>query len=106
MIYRQPKPDWASLPRPDCVNVEFRVLLEIDGIMLANLRFSGNATIEHDAPHDIDVVCISGSGFTSIGSETFSISAGETVQWPRNTDHRLWTDSSRMKTLMVERYDA
>ena len=73
----QPKPNWAPLPGPGCANVEFRVLLGSDGIMLANLRFSPDATIdEHDAPYDVDVVCLTGSGFTPIGSVTFPIKGG------------------------------
>ena len=104
MVQEQPKPEWSAVPRPGCINVEFRVLFSSEGIHIANLRFSEHATIdEHDAPIDIDVICISGAGFTSIGEETYAIEAGQTVRWPKNIDHRLWTENSRMETLMVER---
>jgi quercetin dioxygenase-like cupin family protein len=105
MIQDQPKPNWATLPRPGCVNVEFRVLLGRESIFIANLRFYQNATIdEHDAPYDIDVICMSRSGFASIGADHFEIEAGQTVLWPRGTMHRLWTESDEMETLMVERH--
>ena len=103
MIEKQPKPDWAPLSRPGCEEVQFRVLLEQDGLILANLKFAETGTIDkHDAPFDIDVICISGSGFTSIDDETFPISQGETVRWPKNHQHCLWTLETTMETLMVE----
>ena len=75
--------------------------------MLAHLRFAPGGTIdEHQAPHDIDVVCLSGSGFASIGDETHSIKAGEILRSPRNVNHCLWTDQTKMETIMVERYEA
>ena len=102
----QPKPLWAPLPRPGCVNVEFRVLLGSEGIFVANLRFAEGATIDkHSASHEIDVICISGSGFTSIGEETFPIASGQTIRWPGNLDHCLWTDQTTMETIMIERHD-
>jgi quercetin dioxygenase-like cupin family protein len=103
MIERQPKPDWASLPRPGCSNVEFRVLLAKDQFAMANLRFSEFATIDrHDAPFTIDVMCMSGSGFTSVGDETFVIRAGETVRWPKGEQHCLWTDGAPMEVITAE----
>lgn len=105
MIDQQPKPHWAVLPRPGCENVKFRLLLNKDGLAVANLRFSENATIDrHDAPFDIDVICLSGTGFTSIDDDTATISAGETVRWPRGKQHCLWTEDAPMETLMVERH--
>ncbi len=65
------------------------------------------ATIdEHTAPHDIDVLCIAGSGFTSVGEEELSIKSGENIRWPKGLPHRLWTEDSTMETIMVERYGA
>ena len=104
MIESQPKPDWAPLPREGCRNVEFRALLQKSGLALANLRFSENATIDpHDAPFDIDVVCLSGRGFILIGEETFPFEAGQTARWPNGVMHCLHTTDSTMETLMVER---
>lgn len=38
----------------------------------AMLRFALYATIdEHDAPIDIDVLCLSGTGWVSVGADTF-----------------------------------
>lgn len=101
----QPRPEWESLPREGCRNVEFRVLLFKDGIVIANLRFGRNATIDrHDAPFDIDVICMSGSGFASVDDEAFALVAGQTIRWPRNRDHCLWTADDTMETIMVERH--
>lgn len=107
MIQAQPKPDWAPVPRQGVRGVEFRVLLGGDGILLANLRFGRSATIDrHSAPHEIDVICVAGSGLTSVGDDAYSIHAGQTVRWPANVDHCLWTDDDSMETIMVERYGA
>lgn len=107
MIQAQPKPEWAPLPRQGTQRVEFRVLLGTDGIFLANLRFDKSATIDrHSAPHEIDVICISGSGFASIGDDEYAIEAGQTIRWPANIDHCLWTTNDSMETVMVERYGA
>lgn len=102
---KQPRPDWSPLPRTGCDNVEARVLLVRDGLAIANLRFGESATIDrHDASFDIDVLCIAGSGFTSVGDETFPIAQGETIRWPRNQEHCLWTIDETMETIMVERH--
>ena len=106
MVEDQPKPIWNPLPKQGTRGVDCRVLLARDGIFLANLRFSADATIDrHSAPHEIDVICIDGAGFTSVGEEAFPIHAGQTVRWPRDIDHCLWTVGSEMETLMVERYE-
>jgi quercetin dioxygenase-like cupin family protein len=105
MVEDQPRPVWSLLPRRGSRDVEFRMLLGREGIFLANLRFSSDATIDrHSAPYDIDVICLNGAGFTSVGEEVFAIHAGQTVRWPRDIDHCLWTDGTEMETLMVERY--
>ncbi len=103
-ISKHPKPNWQPLPRPGCSNVEFRVLLNREGLILANLRFGKNAEIdEHDAPMDIEAIVVSGSGFVSVGGETSAVAAGESVFWPKGKSHKLWTTSTRMETMMVER---
>jgi len=105
VIKEQPKPEWGPLPREGCVNVEGRVFLVDENLTVANLRFGQNATIDpHPADWDIDVACLSGSGFTSIGEETFELSAGQRIRWPAGIEHCLWTESSEMETLMIERY--
>jgi quercetin dioxygenase-like cupin family protein len=54
------------------------------------LRFSTGATIaEHDAPMDLDVVCIEGKGFVSVGDGSFPSRADDSVLWPAGTMHRL-----------------
>ena len=79
-------------------------MLKRAGIAIANLRFSSNATIdEHSAPIDIDVICIAGEGFVSVGEESSPIHAGERVIWPAGVNHRLWTQGTQMETVMVER---
>jgi quercetin dioxygenase-like cupin family protein len=105
IIEDQPKPGWTPVPRKGVRGVEFRVLLSRDGILVANLRFASDATIDrHSAPHDIDVICIAGAGYTSVGDDVSVIEAGQTVRWPRDVDHCLWTDGRYMETIMVERY--
>jgi quercetin dioxygenase-like cupin family protein len=104
MIEQMPRPHWEPVPRRGTVGVIGRVLLRRAGIAIANLRFAANATIdEHSAPFDIDVICIAGEGFVSIGKESRPFRAGERVVWPAGVDHRLWTREAEMETLMVER---
>lgn len=105
VIEDQPRPDWQVLPRPGCRNVEFRVVLMKEHLAIANLRFTSDATIDkHDAPFDIDVVCIAGSGFASIGDETYPLRHGQSIRWPQGRKHCLWTDGDTMETLMIERH--
>jgi quercetin dioxygenase-like cupin family protein len=92
------------VPREGCVGVESRVLFVDEEIGVAMLRFAPHGTIdEHAAPHDIDVVCLEGAGYTSVEDRRFMFKAGEIVRWPRERRHRLWTDGSTMTTLMLER---
>ena len=105
MIQDQPRPNWAPIPRAGCKNVEHRVLLNRENIVIAHLKFNENATIdEHSAPIDIDVICLSGSGYVSIGEDRFSFKSGQTIGWPKNVVHRLWTKNNPMETIMVERH--
>jgi quercetin dioxygenase-like cupin family protein len=83
------------------------VLLRGDDVMLAMLRLAPGATIhEHSAVIEIDVVCLEGSGMTSVDGEAAAIRAGECVRWPAGRQHRLWTEGSEMVTLMVEHVEA
>ncbi len=98
------RPEWSPLPFEGCVNVEGKVILDSPDLMLALLRFSERGTIhEHPGPTDTFVACLEGRGFTSVGGETASLEAGQTVRWPASVPHRLWTEDSTMLTLMVER---
>lgn len=104
MIEHMPRPHWEPLPRQGVVGVTGRVILKRDGIVIANLRFAANATIdEHAAPFEIDVICVAGEGFVSIGNESSSFRAGDRVVWPAGVNHRLWTQETEMETVMVER---
>jgi quercetin dioxygenase-like cupin family protein len=104
MIEQMPRPNWQPLPRHGTVGVTFRVLLNRDGIAVANLKFETNATIdEHSASFEIDVICVGGEGFVSVGGESSRFRAGERVVWPAGVNHRLWTEGTTMETLMVER---
>jgi quercetin dioxygenase-like cupin family protein len=79
-------------------------MLKRAGLGIANLRFSPNATVdEHSAPFEVDVICISGEGFVSVGEQSSPFRAGQTIVWPPGINHRLWTESSEMETLMVNR---
>jgi quercetin dioxygenase-like cupin family protein len=104
MIEQMPRPSWQPLPRPGTSGVSFRVLLKRAGIAVANLRFEPHATIdEHSAPFEVDVLCIAGEGFVSVGGKTSKFRSGERVVWPAGVAHRLWTEDAPMETLMVER---
>lgn len=101
-----PKPEWQPLKRDGTVGVECRVLSHRRGTAIANLRFAPHSTIdEHSASFEVDVVCLSGDGFISIGSESSQFRAGETVTWPAHVSHRLWTQGSPMETLMIEHHE-
>jgi quercetin dioxygenase-like cupin family protein len=105
-IEQMPRANWEPLPRVGTVGVTGRVMLRRAGIAIANLRFSPNATLdEHSAPFDIDVICIAGEGFVSVGGESSLFRAGERLVWPARMNHRLWTEGSEMETLMVERHE-
>src|SRR5882672_837312 len=93
----QPQPDWRPLPREGTVGVEFRVLLRRHGLAIGSLRFAAHATIdEHSAPYEIDVVCVAGEGFVSVGDATMPFGCGQSVTWPARVNHRLWTDGLPM----------
>ena len=97
------RPTWTPLPYEGCVGVYVKSLLTLDQLGIAMLKFEPNATIhEHDAPFDIDVICLEGSGFTSVDGEQALIKAGERVRWPAGKMHRLWTEAGELVTLMVE----
>lgn len=94
---------WRPLPRPGCVAVEFSGVLREPGLALVLLRFAAVATIdEHAAPHDIDVRCLAGQGWVSVGERRFRLAADDQVRWPAGVMHRLWTDGESMMTLMME----
>jgi quercetin dioxygenase-like cupin family protein len=69
------------------------------------LRFGRNGNIdEHaDDEHVHEVICLDGSGFTSVGGEAAALRAGERVTWPPGIPHGLWTEGDEMTTLMVAR---
>jgi len=96
--------DWTLLAPPGCFGVQRRALLHRPDIDLTMLRFDELASIdEHSAPLAIEVICLDGQGFTSVGDREAPILAGQTVTWPAGLPHRLWTKTSGMVTLMVER---
>jgi len=100
-----PQAEWTPLPRQGCVGVLARVLLNRRGVVVANLMFAAHASIdEHAAPYEIDVVCVQGEGFVSVGDAVSRLRAGECVTWPSGLTHRLWTEDKVMETLMVEHH--
>ena len=107
IIEHVPRFHWTPLPREGTAGVVARVMLNRAGIAIANLRFAANATIdEHSAPFEVDVICIAGEGFVSVGNDSSAFRAGDRVVWPAGVNHRLWTESSEMETLMVERHSS
>jgi quercetin dioxygenase-like cupin family protein len=101
-----PRPGWDPLPGDGVVGVVGRVLVQEEDFFVAQLRFSEHATIEpHPGVRDTIVVCVEGSGFTSVADETVPLGEGQQVRWPKGITHGLWTEGSTMTTLMVERSD-
>lgn len=97
------RPQWTLVPQAGCHNVYVKNLLYLDHLAIVMLRFDAGATIhEHDAPHRIDVICLEGSGYVSVGTQQAPIQAGEKVRWPAGQLHRLWTHDTTMVTLMIE----
>jgi quercetin dioxygenase-like cupin family protein len=104
VIEQMPRLNWEPLRRPGTVGVTYRVMLQRAGIAVANLKFASNATIdEHSASIEIDVLCVDGEGFVSVGNESSPFRAGQRVVWPAGVNHRLWTEGASMETLMIER---
>lgn len=102
-VLKVKRPSWTPLPQKGCINVSSKALLSLPHLNVALLRFDKQATIhEHAAKIDIDVICLGGSGFTSVGKEQSPIFEGERVRWPADQLHRLWTTDDEMLTLMVE----
>jgi quercetin dioxygenase-like cupin family protein len=100
-----PRPGWDPLPFDGCVGVVGRVLVREDTYFVAELRFSEHATIhEHPGDNDTVVVCLEGHGFTSVAGETATLAEGQEARWPKGVPHRLWTEGSTMRTLMVEHF--
>jgi quercetin dioxygenase-like cupin family protein len=99
-----PRPHWSPLPAEGCVGVDGKVLVREDDFFIALLRFRPHATIaEHPGANETLVVCVEGEGFTSVGGMTKPLRESERVLWPADAPHRLWTEETPMKTLMVER---
>jgi quercetin dioxygenase-like cupin family protein len=97
-----PRPEWSPLPREGCRNVDGKVLLLDGDFFISILRFGRDGTIdEHAGETDAHVICLEGRGWTSVGNEKAELRAGESVFWPAQVEHRLWTEDSEMVTLMV-----
>jgi quercetin dioxygenase-like cupin family protein len=96
---------WTPLPLEGCHNVSVKMLIKLDHLGLAILRFDPDGTIhEHPAGIEIDVICLEGEGMVSVGDEQSPLKAGQRVRWPAGISHRLWTNTTEMVTLMVEHY--
>ena len=101
-----PRPGWDPLPGDGVVGVVGRVVVREDDFFVAELRFFERATIhEHTGERDTIVVCLEGEGFTSVAGEEAPLREGQQARWPKGAPHRLWTEGSTMRTLMIERFD-
>ena len=104
LVHAVPRPEWSPLPREGCRGVHGRVLYSEPTLAVAQLRFEPGGTIdEHPADHPVEVLVLSGSGFTSVGDRVAPVRQGERVRWPAGVPHRLWTEDGPMETLMLER---
>ena len=100
-----PRPDWMPLTAPGAYNVEGKVLLILDNLTVAVLRFAPNGCIpESSAPYPTDVICLEGGGFVMVSGEEGEIRAGYSVRWPTDSTHSLWTETETMTALMVEHF--
>jgi quercetin dioxygenase-like cupin family protein len=97
------RPTWSALPVEGAVGIDLKVVLEPPPLLIAMLRFSRGAGFPgHAAPFDVDVVCLDGAGFVLVGENSYPFHSGETIRWPANAMHRLWTEADEMTTLMIE----
>jgi hypothetical protein len=96
---------WTPLPFEGCRNVYVKMLIKLDHLGLAMLRFDPDGTIhEHAAEIESEVSCLEGEGMISMGDEQSSFKAGQRLRWTVGIMHRLWTNDTTMLTLMVEHY--
>lgn len=104
-IRRLPTPDWTPLGGDGTENVEGQVLLILNDLTVATVRFELEGTLpERTAPYPTDVICLEGGGFTEVGGEEGEIRAGYSVRWPADTPRRLWTETETMTVLIVEHF--
>ena len=104
-IKRVPRHEWTPLSATGTANVEGKVLLVLDNLTVALLRFAPDGHIpEASAPYPTDVVCLEGGGFTSVAGEDGELRAGYSVRWPADMKRRLWTETETMTVLMVEHF--
>ena len=100
-----PRPEWTPLSAPGTSNVEGKVLLVLDNLTVAVLRFAPEGHIpEVSAPYPTDVICLEGGGFTSVAGEEGELRAGYSVRWGADASRRLWTETETMTVLMVEHF--
>ena len=100
-----PRGEWTPLGAADVTNVDGKVLLVLDNLTVALMRFSPNGSIpERAPPYPTDVVCVSGGGFTEVGGQEGEIREGYSVRWPADTRRRLWTETETMTVLVVEHF--
>jgi quercetin dioxygenase-like cupin family protein len=98
-----PLPVWSPKRNDNAVGIEFRILLENRDLLIAELKFSVHGTFDaHTAPWDCHVLCLEGAGYVLVGDETQPLKAGESVRWPKDQLHQLWTDGQTMITQMIE----
>ena len=100
-----PRSEWTPLSAPGTSNVEGKVLLVLDNLTVAVLRFAPDGHIpEVSAPYPTDVICLKGGGFTSVAGEEGELRAGYSVRWGADAPRRLWTETETMTVLMVEHF--
>lgn len=105
----QPKPvkqvTWMPLPKGGYENVEVKMLMGLEGeLRVSMMKIKPNGGMPtHQDKAEIEVICLEGSGFVSVGEDKIPFKMGDRVTWPPNTDHRLWTSDDEMITLMIEK---
>ena len=100
-----PRGEWTPLGSEGSLNVDGKVLMILDNLTVALMRFGPDGAIpERSAPYATDVICVEGGGFTEVSGEEGELTAGFSVRWPANATRRLWTETESMTVLVVEHF--
>ncbi len=100
-----PRGEWTPLGSDGSNNVDGKVLMILDNLTVALMRFGPDGAIpERAAPYPTDVICVEGGGFTEVSGEEAELTSGFSVRWPANATRRLWTETETMTVLVVEHF--
>ena len=93
--FRHPAP-----ARWGCTHLEATPILA-EPLMVEHHYAPGGEMHEHTAGEAILCVCIGGSGFVKVGSDTSELHAHQAIVWPAGLTHKLWTTDSSLTVLLL-----